>query len=179
MASFDIVFLFTCISVDETYEVITRKVFDGVDTFEGLSKKLFMRVFDICYNYNLFLFNEKMYKQTDGAPMGDCVSPKLDEVFMGHYETIWLEKCPLEFKPVLYKRCVDDSFALFKSESHIEFFLIYLNSQHSITKFTHETEHNGCFSFLDVHVKKQKLGSRLACTTNTLSLYSLLITTVQ
>ena len=39
IASIDIVSLFTCIPVDETYEVITGKVFKGVDKFERLSKK--------------------------------------------------------------------------------------------------------------------------------------------
>ena len=134
---------------------------------------------DICCKDNLFLFNEKIYKQVDGAPMGDCVSTTLAEVFRGHYETIWLENCPLEFKPVLYKRYADDCFVLFKSESHIELFLNYFNSQHSSIKFTYETEHNGCHPFLDVHVKKQKRGSRLACAANIHSLNSLLNTTMQ
>ena len=58
----------------------------------------------------------KMYKQIDGATMDGCVSPKLAEVFMGPYETIWLENCPLEFNPVLYKRYLDDSFVLFISD---------------------------------------------------------------
>ena len=40
MPSFDIVFLFTCIPVDETFKVIMSKVFNGVDKFEGLLKKL-------------------------------------------------------------------------------------------------------------------------------------------
>ena len=97
-------------------------------------------------------------QQVDGAPMGGCVSPTLAEVFMGHYGTIWLENCPLEFKTVLYKRYVDDSFVLFKSGSHIELFLDYLNSQLSSIKFTHETERNGCLPFLDVHVKKTETG---------------------
>ena len=39
IASIDIVSLFTSIPVDETYEVITGKVFKGVDEFEGLRKK--------------------------------------------------------------------------------------------------------------------------------------------
>ena len=101
---------------------------------------------------NLFLFNEKIYKQVDGPPMGGCVSLTLAELVMGHYETIRPKNCPLEFKPVLYKRNVDNSFVLFKSASHIELFLSPLNSQHSSIKFTHETERNGCVPFLFVHV---------------------------
>ena len=88
MASFDIVSLFICIPVDRTYKVITNKVFDGGDKFEGLSKKLFKKVYDICRKDNLFLFNEKLYKQVDRAQMGGCVSPTLAHVFMRHYETL-------------------------------------------------------------------------------------------
>ena len=39
---------------------------------------------------------------------------------------------------------------------HIRIYDTILNSQHSPIKFTHETERNGCLSFLDVHVKKNR-----------------------
>ena len=98
--------------------------------------------------------NEVLYKQVDGAPMGGCVSPVLANIFLSYHENIWLQNCPSEFKPVLYKRYVDDTFLLFKSENHIRPFLDYLNSQHQSIKFTHETETNGQISFLDVKISK-------------------------
>ena len=34
----------------------------------------------------------------------------------------WLEQCPNEFKPVFYRRSVDDSFVLFESDEHLSKF---------------------------------------------------------
>ena len=43
---------------------------------------------------------------------------------------------------------------LFRSKSHIQLFLNYLNNQHPLIKFTHEVERDGYISFLDVKVVK-------------------------
>ena len=90
MASFGIVSLFTCIPVDEDYNRITSKTFNNSETFCGCSKMLFKHIFVIYCKGNSFIFNDKLYKQPDGAPtfMGGCVSPTLAEIFMSHYETV-------------------------------------------------------------------------------------------
>ena len=73
---------------------------------------------------------------------------------MNHMEKKWLEDCPLDFKPVLYRRYVDDTFLLFKSSEHVNLFLTYLNSKHPNISFTCDTENNGILPFLDVKVKR-------------------------
>ena len=73
-------------------------------------------------------------------------------------ETIWLENCPNEFKPIYYRRYVDDTFLIFRRNQDVELFLNYLNNQHDNIKFTYEKESNGCLSFLDVRVEKSFLG---------------------
>ena len=86
--------------------------------------------------------------------MGGCISATLANFFLSHYEKIWLEKCPSEFKPILYKRYVDDTFILFKNYDHITKFLNYLNSRHPNIEFTSEIEKNDSLSFLDVLISK-------------------------
>ena len=74
------------------------------------------------------------------SPLG----PTLANIFLGYHEKRrWLDNCPLTFKPVLYRRCIDDTFLLFRHESHIQNFLNYLNSLHQSIEFTCETE-NKC-----------------------------------
>ena len=51
-----------------------------------------------------------------GLPLG----PTFANIFMAFMETKWLDDCPLEFKPVYYRRYVDDSFLLFNDISHVE-----------------------------------------------------------
>ena len=108
----------------------------------------------LCAKDNLFLFNSETFFQIDGAPMGGCVSPTLADIFMGFHEQVWLNNCPNEFKPVFYRRYVDDTFLLFRSPSHVQLFLTYLNSQDQSIEFSSESEKNYKISFLDITIDK-------------------------
>ena len=65
-----------------------------------------------------------------------------------------LELCPADFKPVLYRKYVDDCFLLFRSNSHINAFLNVLNRQHPNIVVTVENEVNKSLSFLDVKITR-------------------------
>ena len=60
-----------------------------------------------------------------------------------------------EFKPVIYRRYVDDTFLLFRSKHHIEKFQNYLNHQHKKIKFTPETENENSILFLDIKITRE------------------------
>ena len=66
------------------------------------------------------------------------------------------KSCPLEYRPLCYRRYVDDIFVLFKSSGHLKLFQSYLNSCHVNKSFTLETEQNNKISFLDVNVIREK-----------------------
>ena len=159
MTSFDVVSLFTNIPVPETIDMILSKIFNSnITHFNGFDSKTFRQLLELCTTNNVFLFNEQVYLQKDGAPMGGCVSPTLANIFLSLHEQNWIQNCPLEFRPVYYRRYVDDTFILFKSQSHITKFLNYLNQQHSQIKFTHEIEIDNRLPFLDVLVCKNNNG---------------------
>ena len=69
-------------------------------------------------------------------------------------ERKWLFMCPAEFKPVFYRRYVDDTFLVFNSPDHVPLFLDYLNSRHTNIDFTCEVENNKLLPFLDLHVER-------------------------
>ena len=155
MASFDVKSLFTNIPVEETCQIILNKYFPNTDSLHlGFDRKLFSKLLDLCTKNNIFYVNSQSYMQIDGAPMGACASSTLADIFLGYWEQIWLEECPDHFKPVFYRRYVDDTFLLFKSASHVNLFLDYLNSKHPNIEFTKECEVNGTLPFLDVLVSK-------------------------
>ena len=77
--------------------------------------------------------------------------------FLAHYEQIWLNDCPDEFKPVYYKRYVDDIFVLFRSPHHLEKFNEYLNTKHANIKLTSEKEVRGSLPLLDVLILRNKV----------------------
>ena len=117
-----------------------------------MSRKVFSKILENCTKNNVFLFDGKLYQQLDGCPMGGCISSAMANVFLCHHEKRWLDNCPTTFKPEFYRRYVDDTFLLFRSASHIQPFLQYLNMQHPRIKFTHEKEKNNSLPFLDACV---------------------------
>ena len=107
---------------------------------------------------NYFLFDGIIYQQIDGAAMGSPLGPSLANAFLAHYEQIWLNDCPDEFKPVYCKRYVDDLFVLFRSPHHLEKFNKYLNTKHANIKLTSEKEVKGSLPLLDVLILRNKEG---------------------
>ena len=87
--------------------------------------------------------------------MGSPLGPTLANVFMCHFENIWLENCPSHFKPIVYRRFADDTFLLFRSKNHVEKFRNYLNKQHKNIKFTSEIEENGSLTLLDIKISRE------------------------
>ena len=105
---------------------------------------------------NFFNFDGKIYKQTDGVVMGSPLGSSLANGFLCIHEQIWFNKCPDDFKPVYYRRYVDDIFALFCSLDHLEKFTNYLNSKHTNIKFTYEKEGNNSLHFLDILISRSE-----------------------
>ena len=87
--------------------------------------------------------------------MGNPLGPTLANAFLSHHEVEWLRDCPISFKPLLYRRYVDDTFLAFRSQEHIPLFLEYLNSKHPNIEFTSEKENDGNLPFLDILVSRQ------------------------
>ena len=83
---------------------------------------------EIATTESSFIFDFLLYKQID--------------------EKEWLDNCPSHFKPIVYRRYVDDIFVLFSSKEHLQPFVDYMNKQHRCIKFTSETEKNNTFFFL-------------------------------
>ena len=88
--------------------------------------------------------------------MGSTLESTLANVFLCHHEKKWLNDCPNNFKPVFYKRYVDDIFVLFKKSEHVQLFVNYMNSKQKNISFSYETEKDGAMSFLDVNIFRKK-----------------------
>ena len=159
MASFDVESLFTNIPVVETINIAIDSLFSHCNVIQGIPRKLFRSMLDISVTNSYFLFDKKLYKQLDGVGMGLPLGPTFANIFLCFHERNWLANCPSEFRPVLYRRYVDDCFLVFNHISHVNKFLSFLNQQHPKIKFTKEVETNGTLPFLDVTVRR--LGSSI------------------
>ena len=49
----------------------------------------------------------------NGVAVGSPLQLTLANVFLCYHEKMWLQNCPSEFKFVIYRRYVDDTFLLF------------------------------------------------------------------
>ena len=101
----------------------------------------------------MILFSQEFYKQHGGVAIGSPLRPTLANVFIC-YEKIWLQNCPSKFKPVIYRRYVDDTFLLFRLKHHIEKFRNYFNRQQKSIRFTSETENENSMPLLDIKISK-------------------------
>ena len=68
--------------------------------------------------------------------MGSPLGPALANIFMCSFESIWLQDCPNDFKPVFYRRYVDDIFAPFSSPDYADKFKEYLSLTHPNINFS-------------------------------------------
>ena len=154
MSSFDIDSLFTNIPLEETINICCEKLFENRDSVSGLNRSQFHMLLELATKESFILFNGQYYKQIDGVAMGSPLGPTLANIFLCHYESKWLDQCPSSFKPLYFKRYVDDIFCLFSSEEHVESFRNYLNRCHPNMTFTSENENDNCLPFLDVNVMR-------------------------
>ena len=155
MVSFDVTSLFTNIPLDETIEICIDKLYHRKKKIKGLLKRHCKELLTLATKSSCFIFNMTYYRKLDGVAMGSPLGPTLANVFLCHHEKAWLENCPVQFKPVYYRRYVDDVICMFKSRDHFKKFLRYLNSRHNNIKFEYEEEKNNELPFLDVLVKRE------------------------
>ena len=66
----------------------------------------------------LFVINSKFYNQIDGAAVGSPLAPFLANIFMGFYDSKWLNEYNLK-KPKFYLRYVDGILAAFDKKQDL------------------------------------------------------------
>ena len=155
MVSFDVKSLFTNVPLLETINIILNKLFPTEFTlFHGFDKVSFKKLLELAVTDTHFLFNGKLYKQVDGMAMGSPLGPTFANIFMCFLEEQMLDLCPVTFKPLFYRRYVDDTFVLFRDESHATLFLDYINNFHSNIQFTKDSEVNHQLPFLDILISR-------------------------
>ena len=82
------------------------------------------------------------------------LGPKPVNIFLCYHEKIWPQNSPSEFKPTIYRRSVDDTFLLFRSEQNIEKFRNYLNRQNENIRFTSETNNETQYCLFDIKINR-------------------------
>ncbi|XP_072033048.1 uncharacterized protein [Amphiura filiformis] len=160
--SHDVVSLFTNTPIDESLNVIKARL----EHDKTLSKRTLLAVDDIIdllkfvLTTTYFLFRGKIYKQRFGAAMGSPVSPVVANLYLEFLEQQAIATAPLDCKPRLWKRYVDDILEIIK-EDQVENLTTHLNQTDPTDsiKFTYEKEREGSIPFLDTLIVRKPDGS--------------------
>ena len=91
MASFDVKSLFNNIPFTETIGLCVENLYRNQKHTDNLSKSSFRRILEMVMYESFFIFDQKDYKPCDGVAMGSPLGATLANVFMCHFENIWLE----------------------------------------------------------------------------------------
>ena len=156
IVSLDIESLYTNIPVKETINILTDLMYDNENGYRNMGKTDFKRLLENVTSNTYFLFNNIYYKQVDGLAMGSPLSATLANIFLCYYERTWIGECPLQFKPLYYKRFMDDTFIVFDNSEQATNFLTYMNNRHPNIKFTMEVENDNKLPFLDLLIEKSE-----------------------
>lgn len=147
LVSFDVVSLFTSVPVDLCLKIIQEK-WDSFEGFTNIPKGIFMKLLKFCVvDNNYFLFNNCIYRQVSGTPMGGPLSPILVDIVMEDLLDVSITK--FNESPKILVKYVDDLFAVMPKDK-INSFLNILNNYHKNIKFTCEIEESGSLPYLDL-----------------------------
>ena len=79
-------------------------------------------------------------------------NPHISNVFLCHIEDLIFSTCPDSYKPKFYRRYLDDTFAVFDSETQATNLFQFINSIHKNLSFTIEKQVDRKLPFLDLCV---------------------------
>ena len=152
MVSFDVVSLFTNDPLEETTNIIIKRIYDKNEINTSIPKQEMKELLYLCTKNAYFTLNIKTYVQVDGVAIGSPHGPVLANIFMVELEQ---NISTLSKDTSLWKRYVDDAIC-FVNSNRISHALESLNSFHSNIKFTVEIEKGNKIAFLDILLIRYK-----------------------
>ena len=111
--SYNVTSLVTNIPLQETIDIAINLIFNHNPNLNITTKLNFFFLFATSQTH--FIFNSNFCNQIHGVAMGSHLAPALANIFMGFYESKWLNEYNFK-KPTFYLQNADDSLAAFDKE---------------------------------------------------------------
>ena len=83
--------LFTNVPLQGTIDIAINFIFNHNPNL-NLTKKELKKLFLFAASQSCFIFNSKFYNRIDGVAMSSPLAPGLANIFMGFYESKWLNE---------------------------------------------------------------------------------------
>ena len=157
LISFDVRSLFTQIPPDLALTSLDEALEEN-DLWKRntlLDKNEILDLVKICLSSTVFQYNNIIYKQIHGTPMGSSVSVILAEITMQAIEKKIFELSPYPIR--FWKRYVDDILAVIPKRNCHDF-LNFINSINNHIQFESEMEENRKIAFLDLQINRTSVG---------------------
>ncbi|MCP3684362.1 MAG: hypothetical protein GY861_16920, partial [bacterium] len=160
MASLDVESLFTKVPVEETIDIVKRRLEEmrqnqeenrKLEEITSMSNLAIITLLRFVTKDFYFLWSGSLYRQKQGLPMGNRLSPILANIFMEAFEISVLSKLPVPL--IYYTRFVDDLFVIYNEEmTELEELLAQFNREHPQIRLTCEEDENLELPYLDLRV---------------------------
>ena len=165
MLSFDVESLFTNVPLEETIDIIIKKVYrdDNVKKVNtNLAPESMRELLKLCTKESHFLFNGKFYDQVDGVAKGSPLGPLFSIAFMLDFEERYVKELLNNKKVDTWLRYVDDVFCIINDQCDSKTLLQDLNTKHPSIKFTCEESVDNKLRFLDVLVTEDLVNNKFS-----------------
>lgn len=147
----DVVALYTSIPPQEAILNIQKRLIETQFNLHGMKHTHIVTLLNIILSNTYFTYENEIYKQRFGLPMGNSLSGLLAILFMDTLEKASLTQC---HNIGLYKRYVDDILCITDNKSNADDILNIFNNQHPSIKFEIEyPDTNNTLSLLDFSVQ--------------------------
>ena len=118
--------------------------------FSGFNQTKIKQFLEWVTKSGTLLFNNDYFEQLDGIPMGGKASNLFADVIMNYIVNKAMEITPLQYRPSVFYRYVDDCFSVSNDKKSVTEFEKILNSLHPNIAFTTKLQSKNCLNFLDV-----------------------------
>lgn len=155
LISLDVVSLFTNIPINKAIAIIMKK-WDIVKSFTKIPKTTFIKILRFCIiDNNYFIYNEDIYSQIFGMPMGNPLSPTIANIILDDLLDESITKLKNNNIKIKYiTKYVDDILAIVKIDEKDEI-LNTFNLYHKKLQFTMEVEKHNSIAFLDTKLHRK------------------------
>ncbi|XP_075148807.1 uncharacterized protein LOC142238661 [Haematobia irritans] len=158
MISFDVVSLFPSIPVNLAIKIIKEK-WDEIKDYTKIPMDIFIEMLTFCIkDSRYFVYDDKVYEQRKGMPMGSPASPIIADIVMEVLLDSVLEK--LTIKPKIMTKYVDDLFCIL-NKNDVQATLSALNAFDRQIQFTMETEEDNKLPYLDTIILRHRNGIKI------------------
>ena len=146
MASLDITSLYTNIPVKKCLHLLKDYLIKSKTKLD-LPVNTIIKICDLITDQCFFQFNDTLYQQKFGLPMGSPISPVLACLYLEFLESGSFNK--ILPRTATYLRYIDDVLLLYPRRTKLEELVNKLNNVEPSIKFTYELENDNKLPFLD------------------------------